>query len=85
MREMITRCDNSKCSKIIYKGDSYYHIRLGDLDFDLCPNCVDLHIGTWELQASETVLADNGVEKDETDCVLQALGYTLLNTELYEE
>lgn len=29
------------------------------------------------------VLTDNGVEEDEAEVVLQAIGYTLLNTELF--
>ena len=24
MRAMVTRCDNSRCSRVIYKGDSYF-------------------------------------------------------------
>ena len=35
------------------------------------------------LKATEQVLIDNGIEADEADTVLQAIGYTLLDTELY--
>ena len=38
-----------------------------------------------EIKKSEQVLIDNGIEKDEAQVVLQALGYTLLNIELYPE
>lgn len=38
-----------------------------------------------DLKKSEEVLVDNGIDKDEAAVVLQALGYTLLNTELYPE
>ena len=31
------------------------------------------------------MLADNGIEADETSTVLQAIGYALLDTELYPE
>ena len=31
------------------------------------------------------VLIDNGIEPEEADTVLQAIGYTLLDTELFPE
>jgi hypothetical protein len=37
------------------------------------------------LAAAEKVLVDNGIEEDEASTVLQAIGYSLLNTELYPE
>jgi hypothetical protein len=37
------------------------------------------------LAAAEKVLIDNGIEEDEASTVLQAIGYSLLNTELYPE
>ena len=36
-------------------------------------------------QKAEQVLIDNGIDKDEAYIVLQAIGYTLLNTELYKD
>lgn len=36
-----------------------------------------------DIRRSEQVLIDNGIEPDEADTVLQAIGYTLINTELY--
>ena len=38
-----------------------------------------------EIKKAEKCLVDNGIEKDEADIVLQALGYILLDTELYPE
>ena len=38
-----------------------------------------------EIKKSEQVLIDNGIEKDEAQVVLQAIGYTLLGIELYPE
>jgi len=35
------------------------------------------------IKRAEQVLIDNGIDKDEAECVLQAIGYTLLDTELY--
>ena len=35
--------------------------------------------------ATEQVLIDNGIDADEADVVLQAIGYTLLDMELYPE
>lgn len=37
------------------------------------------------IQKAEQCLIDNGIEKDEAKIVLQALGYILLNHELYPE
>lgn len=34
---------------------------------------------------AEQILIDNGIEKDEAAIVLQALGYALLDEELYDE
>lgn len=36
-----------------------------------------------DIKRTKQVLFDNGIEEDECDTVLQAIGYTLLNTELY--
>lgn len=35
------------------------------------------------IKRTEQVLIDNSIEKDEASTVLQAIGYTLLDTELY--
>ena len=85
MREMISRCDNSRCSRIIYKGDSYYKVSMGDFVFDLCRNCVELVVGDDEIKRTEEMLVDNRIDKDEVRIVLQALGYVLLDTELYNK
>ena len=37
------------------------------------------------LAATEQILVDNGIDEDEASTVLQAVGYSLLNTELYPE
>lgn len=37
------------------------------------------------LAATEQILVDNGIDEDEASTVLQAIGYSLLNTELYPE
>lgn len=38
-----------------------------------------------DIESAERVLADNGIEIDEVSTVLQAIGYVLLDTELYPE
>lgn len=58
---------------------------MGDFEFDLCRNCVELIVGDDEIKESEKMLVQNGIEKDEASTVLQALGYVLLDTELYSE
>lgn len=42
-------------------------------------------IGKEQIKRAEQVLIDNGIEPDEASTVLQAIGYTLLDTELYKE
>lgn len=37
------------------------------------------------IKRAEQVLIDNGIESDEASNVLQAIGYTLIDTELYPE
>lgn len=58
---------------------------MGDFEFDLCRNCVELIVGEDEIRESEKMLVQNGIEEDEASTVLQALGYVLLDTELYNE
>lgn len=38
-----------------------------------------------DIERCEQVLVDNGIDEDEADTVLQAIGYVLLDTELYPE
>jgi len=42
-------------------------------------------ISEEKILAAEAVLVDNGIDPEEADVVLQAIGYTLLDTELYKE
>jgi hypothetical protein len=37
------------------------------------------------IAAAEKVLVDNGIDEDEASTVLQAIGYVLMDTELYPE
>ena len=46
---------------------------------------VKTNITKEDIKKSEQVLIDNGIDKDEAETVLQALGYTLLNIELYPD
>lgn len=41
-------------------------------------------IATEKIRAAEKVLVDNGIEEDEASNVLQAIGYALLDKNLYE-
>ena len=44
-----------------------------------------MYITNEKRTAAEKVLIDNGIDRDEAATVLQALGYVLLDTELYDE
>lgn len=37
------------------------------------------------IKKAEQVLIDNGIDPDEADTVLQAVGYVLIGNELYQE
>ena len=45
----------------------------------------EVSIPADNIKKAEEVLADNGIEEDETSEVLQAIGYTLLDAELYPD
>lgn len=38
-----------------------------------------------DIKRAEQVMIDNGIDPDEADVVLQAIGYALLDVELYPE
>lgn len=42
-------------------------------------------IDHYDISNAEQVLIDNGIDPDEAKTVLQAIGYALLNEELYPE
>ena len=46
---------------------------------------VNVLITEENLRKAEKVLIDNGIDEDEAETVLQAIGYTLLDEELYPE
>ena len=48
-----------------------------EVDFAMSP------IHKSKVKAAEKVLVDNGIEEDEASTVLQAIGYALLDVELY--
>lgn len=43
------------------------------------------NISKEDIVNAEQVLADNGIAKDKVQTVLQAVGYALLDLELYDE
>ena len=46
---------------------------------------LDATINQKNIESAEQVLIDNGIDPDEAATVLQAIGYTLLDVELYPE
>lgn len=46
---------------------------------------VDRTITAQNINKTKKVLIDNGIEEDEAEIVLQAIGYTLLDIELFPE
>lgn len=72
--------NNNTVKEIIFKGqDPYYENAEDDKP------CVE-YVRTAEVIAhAEQCLVDNGIEADEAQVVLQALGYILLDEELYPD
>lgn len=46
---------------------------------------IEIFPSNEQIKKSEQVLIDNGIESDEAQTVLQAIGYTLIDTELYPD
>lgn len=44
-----------------------------------------MRIDQDRIKKAEQILADNGIDQDEVDTVLQAIGYALLDEELYPD
>lgn len=44
-----------------------------------------VYISADQIESAKSILADNGIESDETETVLQAIGYALLDMELFPE
>ena len=66
--------------------DELREIEVYECELELCtekPLQVKADIYKCDILAAEKCLADNGIDPDETSTVLQALGYILLNAELY--
>lgn len=53
-----------------------------DKEGEACVNVV-ISINEAKLKKAEQCLIDNGIEPDEAETVLQAIGYVLLDKELY--
>ena len=67
--------------------------RLTEQEFEMFQEC-EFRMGSTpggsgispeQIQKAEQVLIDNGIETDEAQTVLQAIGYVLLDTALYPE
>ena len=67
--------------------------RLTEQEFEMFQECEsrmgstpgESGISPEQIQKAEQVLIDNGIETDEAQTVLQAIGYVLLDTSLYPE
>lgn len=61
----------------------FYTTNIEDADHVVAT--VNRHIRKGDIEKAEQCLIDNGIEADEVCTVLQALGYILLDKELYPE
>ena len=75
--EMNLIADFDKMSARTEDGAYGCEWNIEEVDFAMPP------IHKSKVEAAEKVLIDNGIEEDEASTVLQAIGYTLLDVELY--
>lgn len=54
-------------------------------DIEIEVHRTDIEFPAHRIEGAKRVLADNGIENDETETVLQAIGYTLLDAELFPQ
>ena len=49
--------------------------------------CTNEEMQEWiaNMKNERLVFVDNGIDEDEAETVLQAIGYTLIDTELFED
>lgn len=69
--------DVNKMSAYHDYNDDACEWNIEEVDFEMPP------INKSKVEAAEKVLVDNGIEEDEASTVLQAVGYALLDAELY--
>ena len=64
-----------------------YELKADINSFPYREETIEFHsnISKEDIVAAEKVLLDNGIDTDEVQVVLQALGYALLDLELYDE
>ena len=61
------------------------HMPCNDIGCEWSIEEIDIHISSDHISKAKEILVDNGIDEDEADMVLQAVGYALLDTELYPE
>ena len=84
-----TPCDWGDCPyNAMYSEDCRHYCGLG-VDEDSYPDegeeVLIYNITNEKIKAAEQCLIDNGIEMDEASVVLQAIGYILLDKELYPD
>ena len=86
--EIVSEVDGNDEDEIIeiseVEGSSYAEVPAHELVLsEETPLKVRASVTKADIKRTEQVLIDNGIEPDEAQTVLQAIGYTLLNVELY--
>ena len=86
--EIVSEVDGDDEDEIIeiseVEGSSYAEVPAHELVLsEETPLKVRASVTKADIKRTEQVLIDNGIEPDEAQTVLQAIGYTLLNVELY--
>ena len=61
------------------------NIRRDVMDSEKIITFVNTSISVNDIEKAEGVLIDNGIPEDEASTVLQAIGYTLIDSELYPD
>jgi hypothetical protein len=73
-------CDKQEMCTDCVKGFS----KTAQCDVEIQAQYVKYNLGESCIKKGEQILVDNGIEEDEAETVLEAIGYALIDTEIYE-
>lgn len=74
-------CDSQEMCTDCVKGFS----KTAHCDVEIQAHYVNYNLGKSRIKNSEHILIDNGIEDDEAETVLEAIGYALIDDEIYND
>lgn len=74
-------CDSQEMCTDCVKGFS----KTAQCDVEIQAQYVKYHLGKSRIKKGEQILVDNGIEEDEAETVLEAIGYAIIDVGMYDE